>query len=254
MTTLITGADGFIGTALKRRLPEAQGVWLGSMTEDLIAEHRPERIYHLAAWGVLPRDRSMQAMVKNNVLRHAQLLNAVSKYTPDCHVICAGSCFDDDVNDYGHTKRLAREMAEYYRMHHGLRISVLRFFHVYGPGEHESRLVPTVIRHCLEGRNIVIGHGKQMRSWLYVEDAVDALVGTEYALTENIGGANLSVDAMVRRIVTVLGASVTVSNDGPSPDDAGRNYTCGQSLYLHASLDDGIRAHARSLGWTGDQR
>jgi nucleoside-diphosphate-sugar epimerase len=246
--TLITGADGFIGTHMKARLPEALPLWLGFNTEDEIARLQPTRIYHLAAWGVLPSDRHIGAMLKNNVMRHGQLLDAVRHYVPDCHVICAGSCFDDDVNDYGHTKRLAREMAEYYREHYQLKIAVLRLFQVYGPGESASRLVPSIIHACLEHRPVVLHNPSSVRSWLYVIDAVEAFVKTEHTETEDVGGDILPVRGMAERIMKVLGTMVPIQRGIPQ-DDAARTYVPRIPSLRHSvtSLDEGIRAHARSL-------
>jgi dTDP-glucose 4,6-dehydratase len=41
----------------------------------------------------------------------------------------------------------------------------------YGPRQHKEKLIPTVIRSCLEGKNIpVYGTGKNVRDWIFVED------------------------------------------------------------------------------------
>jgi nucleoside-diphosphate-sugar epimerase len=248
---LITGSYGFLGSHLRRRLPASAPLWLGSGTTDAtIAALRPRTIYHLAAIGVSPHDRDMRRMLDHNVARYGELLDAVRRHAPDCHIISAGSCFDDDVNDYGHTKRLAREMSEYYRTH-GLRVAVLRFFQVFGPGEPAFRFVPSVIRACLRGDTVEIGGGKQMRSWLYIEDAIEALLQTTHSLTEDVGGDYLSVEGMATRIINVLGAHVQVSTNAPPRDDATRHYRSALSVYSVTPLDEGIRAHGRSLGWTG---
>lgn len=65
----------------------------------------------------------------------------------------------------------------------------------YGPKQHGEKLIPTIIRKCLNGENIPIyGDGKNIRDWLYVLDhckAIDLVYHKGRAgETYNIGGRN----------------------------------------------------------------
>ena len=60
-----------------------------------------------------------------------------------------------------------------------------RIFFLYGPHEHSTRLVSSVIRSLLLGRPTDCSHGNQMRDYLYVKDVADALVAL---LESNING------------------------------------------------------------------
>jgi nucleoside-diphosphate-sugar epimerase len=51
-----------------------------------------------------------------------------------------------------------------------------RLFYLYGPGEHEGRLVPAVIKALLEGEEALCTQGDQIRDYLYVKDAAGALI------------------------------------------------------------------------------
>ena len=51
-----------------------------------------------------------------------------------------------------------------------------RLFLLYGPHEHSNRLVPAVTRALLAGQPAPCTHGRQVRDFLYVEDAADAFV------------------------------------------------------------------------------
>lgn len=65
----------------------------------------------------------------------------------------------------------------------------------YGPKQHDEKLIPTIIRKCLQGESIPIyGDGMNIRDWLYV---LDHCKGIELAFktgvtseTYNIGGRN----------------------------------------------------------------
>jgi len=51
-----------------------------------------------------------------------------------------------------------------------------RLFSLYGPGERRGRLVPTVIASLLNEEEALCTHGEQIRDYLYVKDAAQALV------------------------------------------------------------------------------
>lgn len=51
-----------------------------------------------------------------------------------------------------------------------------RIFLLYGPGEHETRIVPAVVRALLRGETAACSAGTQTRDFLYVKDTAGALV------------------------------------------------------------------------------
>ena len=51
-----------------------------------------------------------------------------------------------------------------------------RLFHLYGPHEGEKRLIPHVIKSCLLGNEVPCSDGEQIRDYMHVQDAADALV------------------------------------------------------------------------------
>ena len=61
-----------------------------------------------------------------------------------------------------------------------------RIFFLYGPGEPERKLVPSVITSLLRGEPAATTHGEQVRDFLHVEDVARALVAI---LDSNIEGA-----------------------------------------------------------------
>lgn len=72
----------------------------------------------------------------------------------------------------------------------------------YGPNQHPEKLIPTIIRACLERQAIPIyGTGKNKRDWLFVEDHCDAIdciiqkgrVGEGYNIGGNAECENLEI-------------------------------------------------------------
>lgn len=80
----------------------------------------------------------------------------------------------------------------------------------YGPHQHDEKLIPTVIRHCLAEKPIPIyGDGSNIRDWLYVEDhcaAIDLILHqSPIGETYNIGGnAECSNLELVKLICSML--------------------------------------------------
>ena len=52
---------------------------------------------------------------------------------------------------------------------------ILRLYLVYGPRQDFNRLIPTVIKGCLEDTSFPCSNGLQYRDFLYVDDAIDAI-------------------------------------------------------------------------------
>jgi len=83
-----------------------------------------------------------------------------------------------------------------------------RIFFVYGPHEHPDRLVPTVITSLLKGKVAKCSHGKQIRDFLFVEDAASAFVALLESSVEgpvNIAsGEPVAVRSIVEKIAGYL--------------------------------------------------
>ena len=52
---------------------------------------------------------------------------------------------------------------------------ILRLYLVYGPRQDFNRLIPTVIKGCLENSSFPCSNGLQFRDFLYVDDVIDAI-------------------------------------------------------------------------------
>lgn len=77
---------------------------------------------------------------------------------------------------YGSAKAVAEHLAFAWVSEHGLDVSVARPFNVYGPGQHPSFVVPSIIRALLAGEPApVAGPGTATRAFTYVDDLVDGL-------------------------------------------------------------------------------
>jgi dTDP-glucose 4,6-dehydratase len=111
---------------------------------------------------------------------------------------------------YAASKAASDHLVRSYFRTYGLPVSLSNCSNNYGPNQHGEKLIPTVIRSCLENRPIpVYGNGSNIRDWLYVEDHCHAIfeiikkgaVGETY----NVGGGdekdNLSLIKMICGII-----------------------------------------------------
>ena len=118
------------------------------------------------------------------------------------------SCYDEG-------KRCAETLFfDYYRQHQ-LRIKVARIFNTYGPRMHpnDGRVVSNFIMQALAGKPITIyGEGKQTRSFCFVSDMIDGLVGLmetgdEITGPMNIGNpVEMSIRELAEAVIELTGA------------------------------------------------
>jgi UDP-glucose 4-epimerase len=134
----------------------------------------------------------------------------------------------------------------------------LRVFNAYGPGQHlppsHPPVVPNFLRQALRGGSLVVhGDGSQTRDYVYVDDAISALVAASTApnldgMVINVGsGIETPVRNLVQTVLEVAGSSAEPIYSPNTPGGVGR--MCAD-LTLAAkklnynpsiSLEDGLR-------------
>ncbi len=206
----------------------------------LLAEHDIDTVVHFAAESHV--DRSItgpRAFVISNVLGTFTLLEAcrqrwLSGKTPGSgastrfHHISTDEVYGTlgptdpaftettpyaPNSPYSASKAGSDHLVRAYHHTYGLPVTTSNCSNNYGPYQHVEKLVPTVIRCCLQGRPIpVYGDGSNVRDWLYVDDhcsGIDVVLrdGVE-GETYNIGGDNeCSNHAIVNTICAVMDRS-----------------------------------------------
>jgi UDP-glucuronate decarboxylase len=144
----------------------------------------------------------------------------VESYWGRVNPIGLRSCYDEG-------KRCAETLFFDYHRQHRLRIKVARIFNTYGPRMHpnDGRVVSNFIVQALKGEPITIyGEGKQTRSFCYVDDLIDALVGLMETPDDFTGPINLGnpVEFEIRSLaemVIKLTKSKSILSSKPLPAD-----------------------------------
>jgi UDP-glucose 4-epimerase len=222
---LVTGASGFIGTALCRRLAalgaEVHGSTRGDAVEHLARSARPEIVFHLSGAAIGTRDMAaVMPTLRDNLLSTVHLLLGTSALGID-RLVLAGSVEARPEPDasprspYAASKAMA---AAYVRMFGTLYQTCcvdIRIAMGYGPGQRDpTKLVPYVINEVRAGRAPLLSNGSRLADWTYIDDIVSALLAAATspdAVGQSIEigtGVTSSVREVVERIVDLVDPSV----------------------------------------------
>ena len=133
------------------------------------------------------------------------------------------------ITSYGISKRTIEMYLELHRHHFGLEFRALRLSNPYGPHQIEAKeqgVVAAFLRRALLGQPVEVwGDGRVARDFIYIDDAVDALLrAASYQGTErifNIGsGRALTISQLLDEIDRVLNLKVEQKRRNARPIDA----------------------------------
>jgi nucleoside-diphosphate-sugar epimerase len=236
---LVTGASGFIGRALCRRLLDLDAqVWGaarrsaapfegfdGFSTGDLASPGaaralfevaRPEVVFHLASQVSGSREpAAVLPTFQGNLASTVSLLVAAQE--AGCRrLVLAGSMEEPEPGEeappvpaspYAAAKGAASAYSRMFHALYGTPVVTARLFMVYGPGQRDlAKLVPYVILSLLRGERPRLGPGRRPIDWIYVDDVVRGLValatapGIEGERLDLGSGALVAVREVVERL------------------------------------------------------
>lgn len=105
---------------------------------------------------------------------------------------------------YGRCKDVARSIAEDYCRQRGISFAWAQLFTVYGPGDKEENLIPTVARKLLGGEEVQLDSCRKHWNFLYVDDAAQALLVFARSETEGVRQLIHPISVSVRQVVEAL--------------------------------------------------
>lgn len=121
---------------------------------------------------------------------------------------------------YGVAKHATREILDSYAAETGLEFAWARVFHLFGPHEKPTRLVPYLIATLLRGEEAKTGAGTERRNFIHAADAGRAIAAVAMSgLTGpvNIGASDHTSVAEVARIIGDLTGKSTLLRIGALP-------------------------------------
>jgi UDP-glucuronate 4-epimerase len=129
---------------------------------------------------------------------------------------------DRPLAPYAASKRAAEMLGFSYHHLHGMNVTALRFFTVYGPRGRPDMMAYQVLDHLFFGRKLTVFNGGQMyRDWTYVGDIVQGIVAAAdrplgYAVVNLGRGEPVLLADFIRRIEELTGRK-TNPTSGPVP-------------------------------------
>jgi dTDP-glucose 4,6-dehydratase len=162
---------------------------------DIFKKFTPDYIIHCAAESHVDRSISDPiAFVDSNVKGTANILEGVRRFVSKARMVHVstdevyGHLHQDDppftelsqidpISPYSASKAGSDMLAFSYRNTYNLDITVTRCCNNYGPRQHSEKLIPTIIRSIVGGKQVpVYGDGQNIREWIYVTDHAKAII------------------------------------------------------------------------------
>jgi dTDP-glucose 4,6-dehydratase len=127
---------------------------------------------------------------------------------------------------YDEAKRYAEALTMAYHRAQGVDTAIMRIFNTYGPRmrSHDGRAIPTFMRQALTDRPItVFGEGKQTRSFCYVSDLIEGMIGlaeSGHHLPVNIGNPDeFTLLELAETVIEVTGSKSEIVFEALPTDD-----------------------------------
>lgn len=242
MKILVTGATGFLGTALCRRLRQDghEVTGLGSRDADLRVRGSLDRfagpwdqVYHLAAWtqaGDFCLKHTGEQWIINQLI-NTHVLEWWQQRQPQAKLITMGtSCsYSPDLPleeehyldgtpieslfTYAHTKRMLLIGQKALQKQYGLTWLTLVPSTLYGPGYHTDGrqmhfifdLIRKILRAKLYGETVVLwGDGLQKRELIYVDDFVACASGLAGLATNELINIGAGEEFTIRHFAEMI--------------------------------------------------
>jgi nucleoside-diphosphate-sugar epimerase len=233
---LVTGAAGFLGSALCARLSAVKGMrvtgvgrspppegfgaaWLTcdltdpSAVEALVARTQPTLVFHLAGRTLGAQGKeAVWPNLRDNLLATVPLLSALTGTR--CRRLVLTASLRDPESDavptspYAAAKAASSAYARMFHQLYRLPVVIARPFMVYGPGRQDmSKLVPFVASRLLSGQDASLSSGKDAFDFVFIDDVVEGLS----ALAATAGLEGRTIDLGTGRLTSVAEVATTIA-------------------------------------------
>jgi len=217
---LITGATGYIGSNLSRKLihdgievhtlilPDINYEYIEDIKYDInyhvydgttgsvfdaVKNSKPDIVYHLASLFLSEhKSEDIINLINSNILLGTQLLESMSQLGVK-YLINTGTSWQhymneeyNPVNLYAATKQAFEDILKYYTEAGFINAISLHLFDTYGPGDNRPKLFKLLKNAADKNETLNMSPGEQLIDLVYIDDVVDAFkLAGNYILLNN---------------------------------------------------------------------
>lgn len=233
------------------------------LVERIFAEESVTHVAHMAAMAGVRNSMSQVALYMDvNLTGTMTLLNAAARVGIEQFVLASTSSVygetknlpftETDAADrplaaYPASKRAAEILAHTFHHLHGMNITALRFFNVYGENGRPDMMPMKLLRATQDGSVIKLFNGGNIaRDWTYIEDTVEGVLN---ALQRPLGyeiinlgvGSPVSMREFVDIVETLSGKKIAVENVPTPPSDPPITFCNNQKARLLLGFEPRVK-------------
>jgi polyisoprenyl-phosphate glycosyltransferase len=243
---LVTGASGFVGANLYKRLAalrddvfavvrESKGWRLEdvhdsriiatdlndpNLTQNLVESVQPRTVFDCVAYGAYSFEQRCERIYETNflsVVRFVELLakqgvkayvhaGSSSEYGTRCTAPQEGDTRDPN-SHYAVSKSAVADYLGYAGRHLGVPCVNLRLYSVYGPLEDTSRLIPNLLRCAVKGQLPPLVDPRTSRDFVHVDDVCEAFVQAAARMNPDLYGESFNIGTGIKTTIADLAAT-----------------------------------------------
>lgn len=172
----------------------------------------------------------------------------------------------EPISLYGASKLFCESLVATWAKERGCNYAILRYGHIYGPGEEQyGKLIPVVIRNLLADQSPVVhGDGSALRDYLYVGDAVEAtiraaLIEGDIGPVNIVRGVSVTLKEIVQRLIQLVGCKQEINFLSDKPNGNSLRFDNGLMERLLGSwskteLEQGLAVEVAAFREVGNER
>jgi len=175
------------------------------------------------------QDFSLNVLATAELLEYLRITESKAMLIYPSSAGVYGACDDlqiresDDLNPispYGYHKKMIEDMLEMYSKVYKIKVAIIRFFSIYGPGLKKQLLWDASTKLLKANKEVIFwGTGEETRDWIYIDDAVELISQLSnntkpFRLVNGGAGNRITVKFVLEALRNALGVDIKIKFNG----------------------------------------